>query len=59
MTLPNIILATIIFAGLILIGLNNVGIGQGSETLRAAIGSILTLGGAITMVAKQLFSRQS
>ena len=59
MKLSNIILPAIIFAGLILIGLNNVGIGQGSETLRAAIGSILTLGGAITMVAKQLFSRQS
>ena len=59
MKISNIILPAIIFAGLILIGLNNAGIGQGSETLRAAIGSILTLGGAIAMVAKQLFSRQS
>lgn len=59
MKLSNIILPAIIFAGLILIGLNNIGIGQGSETLRAGIGSILTLGGAIMMVAKQLFSRQS
>ena len=59
MKLSNIILPAIIFAGLILIGLNNIGIGQGSETLRAGIGSILTLGGAIMMAAKQLFSRQS
>ena len=59
MKLSNIILPAIIFAGLILIGLNNIGIGQGSETLRAGIGSILTIGGAIVMVAKQLLSRQS
>ena len=59
MKLSNIILPAIVFIGLILIGLNNIGIGQGSETLRAGIGSILTLGGAIAMVAKQLLSRQS
>lgn len=59
MKLSNIILPAIVFTGLILIGLNNVGIGQGSETLRAGIGSILTLGGAIAMVAKQFLSRQS
>lgn len=59
MKLSNIILPVVVITGLILIGLNNIGIGQGSETLRAAIGSILTLGGAIAMVAKQLLSRQS
>ena len=58
MKLSNIILPAIVFTGLILIGLNNIGIGQGSEVLRAGIGSILTLGGAIAMVAKHL-SRQS
>lgn len=57
MKLSNIILPAIVFTGLILIGLNNIGIGQGSETLRAGIGSILTLGGAIAMVAKHLSSQ--
>lgn len=60
MKLSNIILPAIVFVGLILIGLNNVGISADSgQTLRAGIGSILTLGGAIVMVAKQFFSRQS
>jgi hypothetical protein len=61
MKISNIILPAIIFSGLILLGLNNIGIGQDAgQTLRASIGSILTVGGAIVMVAKQLFfTRQS
>lgn len=55
MKLSTIIFTAIIFAGLILLGLNNLGIGSDSgATLRASIGSILTVGGAIIWAAKEL-----
>ena len=55
MKLSNIILPAIVFTGLILIGLNNLGIGPDTgATLRASIGSILTVGCAIIWAAKEL-----